>query len=130
MTTAPGGKEFYVREFADFARNGARTAPAWLRSLRSRAMDHFAEVGFPSTHDEAWRFTNLAPLVEQPCALAHGSKRLSSEELAPLWTASDGGGASRGTRLVVVNGAFAPDLSTAGTGLRALLETDPAFSER
>jgi Fe-S cluster assembly protein SufD len=38
-------------------------APAWLQSLRDRAFARFAELGFPTTHNEEWRFTNVAPIA-------------------------------------------------------------------
>jgi len=38
------------------------TAP-WLQELREAAFHRFAELGFPTTHDEEWRFTNVAPIA-------------------------------------------------------------------
>ena len=38
-------------------------APEWLQPLRDRAFARFAELGFPTTHDEEWRFTNVAALA-------------------------------------------------------------------
>ena len=38
-------------------------APAWLQSLRDAAFARFAELGFPTTHNEEWRFTNVAPIA-------------------------------------------------------------------
>jgi Fe-S cluster assembly protein SufD len=35
----------------------------WLQELRNRAFARFAELGFPTTHDEEWRFTNVAPIA-------------------------------------------------------------------
>jgi len=35
----------------------------WIHELRERAFARFAELGFPTTHDEEWRFTNVAPIV-------------------------------------------------------------------
>jgi len=35
----------------------------WMRQLRENAFERFAELGFPTTHDEEWRFTNVAPLA-------------------------------------------------------------------
>jgi hypothetical protein len=32
-------------------------APAWLQPLRESAFARFAELGFPTTHHEEWRFT-------------------------------------------------------------------------
>jgi Fe-S cluster assembly protein SufD len=40
----------------------APVAP-WMQALRSNAFQRFAEVGFPNTHDEEWRFTNVAPIA-------------------------------------------------------------------
>jgi Fe-S cluster assembly protein SufD len=45
-----------------FTRQPAAAAP-WLKELRERAFQRFAEAGFPTTHDEDWRFTNVAPIA-------------------------------------------------------------------
>ena len=34
-----------------------------LVSLRQKAIEHFADAGFPTTKDEEWAFTNIAPLT-------------------------------------------------------------------
>ena len=38
-------------------------AEPWMQQLREEAFQRFAEVGFPTTHDEEWRFTNVAPIA-------------------------------------------------------------------
>ena len=38
-------------------------APAWLQSLRDAAFARFAELGFPTTHNEEWRFTNVSAIA-------------------------------------------------------------------
>jgi Fe-S cluster assembly protein SufD len=38
-------------------------AESWLQELREAAFQRFAELGFPTTHDEEWRFTNVAPIA-------------------------------------------------------------------
>ena len=38
-------------------------APSWLQPLRDAAFARFAELGFPTTHNEEWRFTNVAPIA-------------------------------------------------------------------
>ena len=38
-------------------------AEPWIQALRDAAFARFAELGFPTTHDEEWRFTNVAPVV-------------------------------------------------------------------
>ena len=39
-------------------------APAWVRERREQASRRFAEVGFPNTRQEDWRFTNVAPIAD------------------------------------------------------------------
>jgi Fe-S cluster assembly protein SufD len=46
---------------ADFTRQEG-VAP-WMQELRISAFQRFAELGFPTTHDEEWRFTNVAPIA-------------------------------------------------------------------
>jgi Fe-S cluster assembly protein SufD len=36
-----------------------------LRTLHEAAFQRFAERGFPTTHDEDWRFTNVAPIARR-----------------------------------------------------------------
>ena len=38
-------------------------AEPWLQKLREDAFRRFAELGFPTTHNEEWRFTNVAPIA-------------------------------------------------------------------
>ena len=38
-------------------------APAWIQKLREEGFARFAQVGFPTTHVEEWRFTNVAPIA-------------------------------------------------------------------
>src|ERR1035437_2531502 len=45
-------------------------APAWLQSLRDAAFARFAALGFPNTHNEEWRFTNVAPIARTTFAAA------------------------------------------------------------
>ncbi len=41
-------------------------AEPWLQQLRESAFQRFAELGFPTTHDEEWRFTNVSPIARHP----------------------------------------------------------------
>jgi Fe-S cluster assembly protein SufD len=38
-------------------------AEPWVQVLRDEAFQRFVELGFPTTHDEEWRFTNVAPIA-------------------------------------------------------------------
>ena len=35
----------------------------WIQALRERAFARFAELGFPTTHNEEWRFTNVSAIA-------------------------------------------------------------------
>jgi hypothetical protein len=47
--------EVFRESFDRFARAKGTVDVPWLAALRSAAMARFAERGFPSTRDEAWR---------------------------------------------------------------------------
>ena len=36
---------------------------SWLEPIREAASERFKELGFPTTHNEEWRFTNVAPIA-------------------------------------------------------------------
>jgi len=38
-------------------------APAWLQPLKNAGFARFSELGFPTTKNEEWRFTNVAPIA-------------------------------------------------------------------
>ena len=40
--------------------------PSWVFPIRKAAISRFAELGFPTTNDEDWRFTNVAPIARLP----------------------------------------------------------------
>jgi Fe-S cluster assembly protein SufD len=51
---------------------------AWLAALRRRAFAHFEAHGFPTAHDEEWRFTGLQPITGADWAPAAGRTIVSS----------------------------------------------------
>jgi Fe-S cluster assembly protein SufD len=55
-------------------------APAWLQPLRDAAFARFAALGFPNTHHEEWRFTNVAPIART--AFAAGRQGAVATKLA------------------------------------------------
>ena len=82
--------------------------PGWLKGLRRAAFQWVVEQGFPTTKDEAWKYTRVGPILEIPFEPAEPdtSRRLDVGSITEL--AGDLGGA----RIVVVNGYFAPQLSS------------------
>ncbi len=82
--------------------------PAWLRALRRSAAGAFERTGFPTTRDEEWRFTNVAPIADTPFVPAPGAD-VSPAEVARFVVPG-----LEGPVLVFVNGRYAPELSTPG----------------
>ena len=101
----PEAVERFLAQFEAFAANGAGRSPAWLRSLRAAAIARFAELGFPTTREEAWRFTSVAPLAETAFVPAPPPAGAAAPALAEREGAA---------RLVFVNGRFAPEISSLG----------------
>ena len=88
------------------ARAGLPAAPQpWLTALRGSAVDRVSALTVPTTRDEAWRFTDLAPLTRlsfQPAqaGAAPAPDIVASHHLPEAQV-----------RLVFVDGRFAPALS-------------------
>jgi len=57
---------------ADFQRQPA--APEWLQALRVQGIARFEALGFPTTKNEDWHFTSVAPIAERTFRAAMTSK--------------------------------------------------------
>ncbi len=77
----------------------------WLQDLRDRGAAKFAALGFPTTREEEWRFTSVAPIANAEFRLASAPQALTEDQLNGFVYAS------AAHRLVIVNGRFAPALS-------------------
>ncbi len=105
MATVPTAVE---TSYASAFREREPLGPNWLRRIRRAAFDRFSELGFPTTHVEEWKYTNLAPVARTAFEPAPET-RLSAESLGRAPFAS-----LDAARLVLVNGRFAPELSSPG----------------
>jgi len=109
--------------------------PPWLFPLRKAGIVRFAELGFPTIHDEDWRFTNVAPIAKLPFKPVFQPSRngLTTEGISKTML-----GSLDATRLVFVNGHFVAELSSpkpkqAGvviTNLAGALANEAALVER
>ena len=97
----------YLAAFKAFAGNGAGRAPSWLKEIREGAIARFAELGFPTTKQEEWRFTSVAPIVDTP--FSHPASRIPHPGLSEIGALLMGDG----PRVVLVDGRYAPELSSA-----------------
>ena len=107
MTAVTQAQDSYLESFARFEEGAAGSGQEWLRSFRRSAMARFSELGFPTTHDEDWRFTNVAPIAETSFRHAEdGHVSPTARELERFGFLD-----LAGIRLVFVNGRYEPGLS-------------------
>ena len=130
-TRAPSSIEVYREDF-----ESQPAGPDWLQTLRKQGMTRFQALGFPTTKNEDWHFTSVAPIAERTFRLASRGSATAASGVADRRESSrrrDDGASSLGvTRadldkfnfgengwhtIVFVNGAFSEDLSSkAGLG--------------
>jgi Fe-S cluster assembly protein SufD len=123
----------YLEKFEQFEK-GAKD-PAWVRVARKAGISHFAELGFPTLQDEDWRFTNVAPIAKLPFKPVFEPTRdgFTAKALGHFMFAG-----LAGSKLVFVNGHFAPELSSVAKlpdgvkvmSLAAALASDTALVEK
>ena len=115
-----------------FDDSSADQSPPWLEDLRRLAIDRFDAVGFPSSKEEEWRFTQLAPITRTRFRPA--GREVQSRLIADA-VHEFGFGREALCELVFVNGHLNPQLSHFGKlprgvsvlGLREALESEPQF---
>lgn len=64
MTELERAKEHYRVAFERFESEAVRNGGSWTYPLRKAAIDRFAEAGFPTSRDEDWKYTNVAPIAK------------------------------------------------------------------
>ena len=118
-----------------FSRLSTAAQPHWLAPMRKAGIASFADQGFPTLHDEDWRFTNVSPIAKLPFEPVFETSRdgLTRDSITQFTFSS-----LPGTRLVFVDGHYVADLSSLGkqqpglkiTNLAAALNTEPALLEK
>jgi len=84
----------------------AASPQAWLNKLRSSAVETVSELTIPTTRDEEWRFTDISLLTKVSLQPAHAPLKLGTAEIRQFFIKE------ATTRLVFVDGVYAPELST------------------
>jgi Fe-S cluster assembly protein SufD len=99
-TAVTDSRDLYI---ADFQRT-AKTLPGFAE-LRKKAIDRFAERGFPTGREELWRFTDVTPLSETAFKPATGTAN-------PNQFAGLAKGALKACQITFVDGRYSPSFST------------------
>lgn len=101
-------KSWYRSNFELLEKSLNGDASSFVHSLRREGLARFTQVGFPTTKDEEWKYTDVSPIARRSFkpVLTPGRVELTANDLErflfshPEWN-----------RLVFVNGHFAPRLS-------------------
>jgi Fe-S cluster assembly protein SufD len=133
MITTSEQLQSYLESFSEFSKRSAGRDLGWLRKLREDAFARFCEVGFPTTRDEDWRFTNVAAIAKSAFRLADKAETSVSQPQLDAHRISESL-----CQLVFVNGNFSARLSSFANlpsgvevnSLAAQVENDPASVER
>ena len=107
--------EAFLQEFEAREETDTLGTVDWLEPIRRTAMERFTRTGFPSTRDEEWRFTPVAPIAQRTWNPVTSSPSIPREKLQPFVF-----GHAEWTTLVFVNGIYAPALSSIGVLERGL----------
>lgn len=105
----------------DFEASKGAALPESILRMKRDAFECFRSAAFPTTHDEDWRFTNVAPLVKIPFrnALNFAPVAIQWNTIAPHVLAGD-----RDWRIVFVNGRYYEALSVLPPGFTVSRLTD------
>jgi Fe-S cluster assembly protein SufD len=105
MTTAKAS--WYAAEYSNIAPILCGQSLLWLEEQRLKALSQFSEQGFPSSHEEEWRYTNVSaiekklfsPTINKTINLVD-IERLKLYQLQEAWS------------VVLVDGHFSAELSS------------------
>lgn len=102
------GTAWFAANFEKFEARLNGDSTSKLHAVRRDAMERFARLGFPTTKDEEWRFTNLASMAKIPFTPSFVPEPVPVDaEAIREFTFGD----FHTIRLVFVDGHFREDLS-------------------
>ena len=115
MITAIQQLQSYLQVFDQSQKRASAHGQDWLRGVREDAFARFCQLGFPTVHEEDWRFTNVASIAKTAFQLPQSAvEGVTEHQLSPYRLAGLAG------QLVFVNGRYAPELSRLPLGYKGL----------
>jgi len=122
MTQLAERQETYVSAFEAFKRDAAFGRDG-LASARQAAFDRFLAQGFPTTREEEWRYTNVAPIA----AVTFDRAKAGTLDAATL--ARYTFGEDDAVTIAVVNGRVAPLSQALPAGITLRIGRDVAAAD-
>ena len=107
---AAEAKNYYLTRFSDLERALTNNGRSWTGEIRQTAMARFAALGFPTTGEEEWRYTSLAPITK----VSFSPGCLEADDATREWIRSLALGSLEEHQLAFINGHFSAELSRLG----------------
>lgn len=105
MTTAKASR--YAAEYSNIAPILCGQSLLWLEEQRLKALSQFSEQGFPSSHEEEWRYTNVSAIEKKKFSpTINKTKNLVDIEWLKLYQLQEA------WSVVLVDGHFSAELSS------------------
>jgi Fe-S cluster assembly protein SufD len=103
-----GREEGYLTDFARFEKEISLNGQSWVTETRRAAISRFAELGFPTTRHEEWKYTSVVPITKIPFKPAgHELRGLTANKVQLItfgnWDCN---------QVVFVNGFYSAELSS------------------
>jgi Fe-S cluster assembly protein SufD len=111
----------YLFRFEQLKKERYEREPSFLQELRREAISRFADLGFPATRLEDWKYTNVEAIAKMRFEFAaDGRNGVHTSSLKPYTLGES-------CQLVFVNGSYAPEFSNLaglpeGTEVRSLAD--------
>lgn len=133
MITVSENQEVYLSTFARVEKELAGRGVERIEQLREDAIYRFAELGFPTSKNEEWKFTSVAPIANatfEPARYEFDALTAERLERTPFTELGC-------SRLVFIDGSYCPELSLLDSvpmgvkaeSLRAALTNESALLE-
>ena len=95
----------------------------WMKVLRENALEQFEATGFPTTSDEDWKYTNVAPILKRISGLESAQPDRLTESASLEDFSAELYPETRHSRLVFVNGVLQSHLSSTEALSEAVIVT-------
>lgn len=98
--------KWLARNLVPLVSSSGNSAPSAVSALRSSCQAALPSMRMPSTRNEEYRYTDISPLLNASLAIASADAAVNSQQLEQLAVPE-----AAGSRVVLVNGVFRPELS-------------------
>jgi len=111
MTAVKETPSIFLKHFARLDEKHGQSN-GWLHDLRKLAIERFAQLGFPTTRLEDWKYTNVSPIATIPFHAAELRWDGVTEDRLSELPLAHSAFSECCSRVVFVNGHYSPQLSS------------------